>query len=268
MTATVLESDSSESLAALAKHRGDLLGHSLYKSVQTVKSLQIFMGEHVFAVWDFMSLLKRLQQDVTCCGIPWIPVPDASLARFINEIVLGEECDENGRGGYSSHFELYLEAMEEIGAETRPIRDFVSQIQRQIPVEFALNEAPILPSTREFVRSTMRIAKNGHPHEVAAAFFYGREDVIPDMFSRLVESLPQQGVSVDRLEHYLRRHIELDTNDHGPLARKLVSSLCNNEPEKERESIETAIQSISHRISLWDGILAQIKSGNASPQIV
>ena len=253
-----LESDSSKLRESLTVLRNQLLQHSLYSSVQTVKNLQKFMSEHVFAVWDFMSLLKRLQQIVTCCDVPWRPVRDASLARFINEIVLSEESDEDGRGGYSSHFELYLSAMEEIGAETGPVRHFVSQIQRQIPLEIAINDAPILPSTREFVRSTLQLTASGHPHEVAAAFFYGREDVIPDMFARLVESLPQKGVSVERMNHYLRRHIELDSNHHGPLARRLVDSLCDDAPHKEKEVLSAAIHSVSQRISLWDGILAEI----------
>ena len=258
MTATFMEFESSESLCSLTELRQKLLRHPLYDSVRTVDSLRIFMGEHVFAVWDFMSLLKRLQQIVTHCEVPWLPAADASIARFINEIVLSEECDEDGQGGYSSHFELYLSAMDEVEADTGPIRKFISQIRQKIPIETALEEAPVLPSTRDFVRSTLRLTLHGLPHEVAAAFFYGREDVIPDMFSRLVDSLPQQGVSVARLDHYLRRHIELDTNDHGPLAQKLVRKLCDDQPQKNLEATATAIHSISQRISLWDGIYAEL----------
>ena len=260
MAATLLKTETTESAGSLEHLREKLLQHPLYDSVRTVDSLRLFMREHVFAVWDFMSLLKRLQQVVTCCEVPWVPVADASIARFINEIVLGEECDEDGRGGFSSHFELYLSAMEEIGAETLPIRSLISQVQHGISAERALEDVSILPSTRAFVRSTLGLTNHGQPHQVAAAFFYGREDVIPDMFSRLVQSLPQHGVPVERLDHYLRRHIELDANDHGPLARKLVSSLCGDQSVRENEARATAIQAISLRISLWDGILAEIQS--------
>lgn len=244
--------------------RSRLLCHPLYDAVQTVESLRVFMGEHVFAVWDFMSLLKRLQQVVTCCDVPWMPARDASLVRFINEIVLGEESDEDGQGGYSSHFELYLSAMQEIGADLRPIQQFISSLRRAVPVDQALDEVNILPSTRAFVRSTFRLTKNGEPHEVAAAFSYGREDVIPEMFSRLVASLPRQGVCVERLVHYLQRHIELDANDHGPLASKLVKSLCAQQPEREQAAEATASSAISQRIALWDGVLAEIRRSEAA----
>lgn len=257
---TLLNPESSESNKLLVTLREKLLQHRLYDRVRSVECLRIFMEQHVFAVWDFMSLVKRLQQLVTCCDVPWIPVQDPSLVRFINEIVLAEESDEDGQGGYASHFELYLAAMAEIGADTHPIRRFVSQVQRRVPVETALDEAPILPSTRAFVRSTLELAKSGQPHEVASAFLYGREDVIPDMFARLVASLPQQGVTVNRLEHYLHRHIELDASEHGPLAKKLVVALCDDEWSKEQEALNTAVQSIIQRISLWDGILAEIDS--------
>lgn len=254
----LLKNNSTESVDLLAELREQLLSHPLYSRIGSVESLRIFMEQHVFAVWDFMSLLKRLQQFVTCCDVPWMPARDPSLVRFVNEIVLSEESDEDGRGGYSSHFELYLAAMEQIGADTNGIRHFVAQIRRNLPMDEALDEAPILPSTRAFVRTTLALTKTGHPHEVASAFLYGREDIIPDMFARLVESLPQQGVQVERLEHYMHRHIELDSSKHGPLAKQLVSALCDCDAKKEREASISAIESVHQRISLWDGILAEI----------
>ena len=248
-----------EALKNLESRRHGLLLHPLYNSVQTVENLRLFMREHVFAVWDFMSLLKRLQQIVTCCEVPWLPAPDPSLARFINEIVLGEECDEDGDSGYSSHYELYLSAMDEIGADARPIRSFVSKLRQRIPPEVALVEAEILPTTRAFVGNTLQLAAAGQPHEVAAAFFYGREDIIPEMFSRLVDALPKQEVPVDRLKRYLRRHIELDKDQHGPLAEKLLVQLSGNQTSKQREAANVANQAVIQRITLWDGILAEIK---------
>jgi hypothetical protein len=251
--------DASAETTGLDELRAQLLRHPLYHSVQSADGLRLLMREHAFAVWDFMSLLKRLQRIVTCCEVPWMPSADPRLARFINEIVLGEECDEDGKGGYSSHFELYLAAMDEIGADSHPIRQFVKSLRSGIPLQQALDAAPICPSTRQFVRSTMHLAMNGQPHEVAAAFFYGREDIIPDMFNRLVEVLPREGVPVERLVHYLRRHIELDTNDHGPLALKLVTSLCDHRHQREAEAACVAASAISQRIALWDGVVAEIE---------
>jgi Protein of unknown function (DUF3050) len=149
--------------------------------------------------------------------------------------------------------------MDEVGADARPIRDFIARLRRGVAVEEALAAVPILPSTRDFVRNTLHLTMNGQPHEVAAAFFYGREDVIPDMFSRLVQSLPQEGVCVERLVHYLNRHIELDAGEHGPLARRIVSNLCDRQPRREGEANAAAHTAITHRIALWDGVLDQIQ---------
>lgn len=250
--------DVSDHNDGLDKLRTQLLDHALYDSVRNVDSLRVFMREHVFAVWDFMSLLKRLQQIVTCTTVPWLPPVDATASRFINEIVLGEECDDDGHGGYASHFELYLQAMEEVGADTKPICEFVGKLRQQVPAEQALAEATILPSTRGFVSATLQLVSLGQPHEIASAFFHGREDVIPDMFSRLVVSLPQEGVNVERLVHYLQRHIELDGDEHGPLASRLVDKLCNQQPLRRDEAIAAASQAISQRIALWNGMLAEI----------
>ncbi|MDX1968006.1 MAG: DUF3050 domain-containing protein [Planctomycetaceae bacterium] len=243
----------------LPQLRRQLLDHPIYLTVQDLAALRVLMREHAFAVWDFMSLLKRMQQVVTCNQVPWTPAADPEAARFILEIVVGEEADEDGRGGCLSHFELYREAMGEIGAETRPIDEFVAQIRAGVPWQSALDRAPIQPQTREFVRFSLDTALQGRPHEVAAAFFHGREDVIPEMFARLVDTIQHQGAEVERFRHYLQRHIEVDGDHHGPLAQRLLNRLCAGDPIKIIQAESTACEALRRRIGLWDGVLAAIR---------
>ncbi len=90
----------------LGSLRAALLDHPLYADVASIADLRRFMEDHVFAVWDFMSLLKRLQQDVTCTRVPWFPANNARAARLINDIVIGEETDVDPDGTYVSHLDL------------------------------------------------------------------------------------------------------------------------------------------------------------------
>lgn len=215
------------------------------------------MQHHVFAVWDFMSLLKRLQRDVTCVSIPWVPSKFSPYARFINEIVLGEESDEDARGGYASHFELYLDAMKDCGADTAPIESFLDELRKGRSVEHALSGAPVAESVKEFVRSSLHFALEGQPHEVCAAFFYGREDIIPEMFQQLLEDVGDT-LELQRFRYYLHRHIELDQNQHGPLAQRLLAALCDGDPIRQAEAEEAAARSLQARIQLWNGVVKEI----------
>lgn len=236
----------------------ELLRHPVYRSIDSKTKLQIFMQHHVFAVWDFMSLLKRLQIDLTSTSVPWIPKKNGPFVRFVNEIVLGEESDEDGPGSYASHFDLYLQAMREAGADTGSITRFIALLETGANPQEALHLAEAADSVSEFVTHTLDLAVNGKTHEVAAAFFFGREDIIPDMFQALVDELQQTGHAVDKLLYYLNRHIELDGDEHGPLAEKLLLHLCGNDSDKLNEAYQTAERSLQSRIRLWDGVLQEI----------
>src|ERR1700729_1974258 len=157
--------------------RAGLLDHPIYAEVTSVEDLKRFMEDHVFAVWDFMSLLKRLQQDLTCTKVPWFPADDARAARLINDIVIGEETDVDPDGSYVSHLDLYLRAMGDVGADTLPFNTFCSLAQIGIPVEVALVRIGVPSHVRAFVAHTMTLVNSATTEEVMAAFFYGREDI-------------------------------------------------------------------------------------------
>jgi hypothetical protein len=246
--------------ARIAPLRARLTTHPLYTAIRTSAHLRTFMESHVFAVWDFMSLLKSLQARLTCVDIPWVPSPFPESRRFINEIVLGEESDQfNGRA--ISHFELYLEAMTESGADTASIRSLLAQLTRH-PGTFDPTTVQAPAAARDFVTATFDIIQRGSLAAIAAAFTFGREDVIPDIFRELVRDLHRRGNNLGKFIWYLERHIEVDGEDHGPLSLRMVADLCGDDETLWEESTSAAESAIAARLALWDGILANINTNH------
>lgn len=236
--------------------RSRLRTHPMYAAVaKDIGGLRIFTEHHVFAVWDFMCLLKSLQQIVTCVSVPWLPQGDATLRRFINEIVLGEECDLV-EGKVVSHFEMYLDAMREIGAHTKPAERFVSLLRNRHLLQVALSESEVPQGAQLFVLRTMDLVHRQRPHEIAAAFTVGREELIPTMFRALIAERPE---APSTLLSYLDRHVELDEGEHGPLAAKLLAALCGDDDQKWAEASQAAHSSLRARIELWDAIYNEAK---------
>lgn len=239
----------------LAPSRKALKNHRVYTTLNDIRDVQHFMQQHVYAVWDFMSLLKALQQELTCTTIPWLPKTDAQVAHFINEIVLGEECDVNEVGEYRSHFEMYLDAMEEVGANTANIQRFLAELRSGTSVKDALQLLELPKTTRAFVEFTFHVIERNRAHEIASAFTFGREDLIPDMFLAIIDGSGEEGATAyPKLKYYLERHIEVDGDDHGPLALKMIEQLCGDDAQKWQEAEVVALEALHHRIKLWDGV--------------
>jgi hypothetical protein len=243
----------------VAPLRRALVEHPLYGSLRSPADLQTFMAHHVFAVWDFMSLLKALQASCTCVTVPWVPRGDPSVRRFLHEIVLAEESDVDAHGAVASHFELYRRAMQGFGVDTVAIDAVTAAVGDGVDVDVALARAGAPTAARAFVGETFALLGAGGPHTWAAAFTFGREDVIPAMFRRFVDELAGRAPgSLDDLVWYLDRHIDIDAGEHGPLSLRMVCALCGDDDARWAEATAAAERSLRARLALWDGIVAAL----------
>ena len=239
-----------------------LLEHPVYHQLRHLGDLNILMEQHVFAVWDFMALLKSLQFGLTSTNAPWMPIGNPKTRRLINEIVLEEESDIDIEGNPSSHYEMYLQSMQQSGANTQQVERFIARLISGYSHKELLkfNVEQLKDYTLEFVNTTFEIIHRGKLHEIAAAFTFGREDLIPDMFRSIVSDLDKNFPGkLDTFRYYLDRHIELDEEVHTPLALQMIEELCGEDEQKWLEAKKVARECLKARIKLWDGIEHSIK---------
>lgn len=246
--------------AAIEGQKKKLLDHSLYQNIRTVADLHRFLENHVYAVWDFMSLLKALQQRLTCATTPWLAVGDPEIRYLINVIVLAEETDLALDGKRASHFEMYLEAMEDCGADTSQITSFLNGLTATDNIFVSIRQSGLHPNVKSFLDFTFQTIEEGKPHKIAAAFTFGREDLIPTMFTAILKNFQANfpNAGLDKLVYYFERHIELDADEHGPMAMQMVAALCGDERTKWDEATQTALLALEKRMGLWDAIKEQL----------
>lgn len=233
--------------------------HRVFSMVKSLEDLRSFMEWHVFAVWDFMSLVKRLQNDFTCTTLPWVPPRNRKAARLINEIVLGEESDDTPDGHHLSHFDLYLAAMNEVDASTDKIEQFVEIVRAGGHFSAALTEIGAPEPVQHFVRSTLQTVYHGKTSQVLGSFFYGREDVIPQMFRSLLEDWSIAPEAAPMFRYYLDRHIELDADNHGPAVQSIIKEVTNGDQCVLAELHAAALIAVEQRIALWDALASELQ---------
>ena len=245
-------------LDSLTPLKEKLANHRIFERINSIQELKVFMEHHIFAVWDFMSLLKKLQKDLVPSGSPWVPNPNGNLVRFINEIVMEEESDQAyGNGAeisYTSHYQIYLDAMTEVGASTETISRFVEMVKSE-GINSAMQKINLPDPSRLFMSHTFKLINEGKSHEIAASFAIGRESIVPLMFKRILDQSKLEDDQVPVFRYYLVRHAELDGDHHGPMAHKLLENMSAGDPKIQQEIIDQATKSIEQRIFFWDGVL-------------
>lgn len=241
--------------------REEIVNHPLFQEIKTLEDIHLFMQHHVYAVWDFMSLLKSLQRNLTCVETPWFPVGTPETRFLINEIVVGEESDVDANGVRTSHFELYMNAMRQANASTEEILLFCKTLQETKNFEASFAAANTPESVQNFVNFTFKTINTNKAYLQAAIFTFGREDLIPNMFYALVNELNKQFPDqITPIKYYLDRHIEVDGDHHSHLALAMTEELCGNDNALWDEAEEYILASLEQRKLLWDGVLEKIKA--------
>ena len=237
---------------AIEPLRREVVEHTVYRKLDSIERVRTFLDRHVFAVWDFMSLLKSLQRELTCVEVPWVPSGPTASRRLINDIVLVEESDELGEG-FISHFELYVEGMRQAGADPGPVNAFLDLLRTGTAVPEALKAAGAPQAALDFTGTTWEIIDNAPVHCRAAAFAFGREDLIPDMFAQVITIDDPDGV-LTVFKDYLARHIEVDGEQHTPMAMQMLIDLCGDDDAKWAACAETVRTALRARVELWTAI--------------
>lgn len=241
--------------------RSRLADHPLYDALCSITALRVFMEHHVYAVWDFMSLVKTLQAQVAPSSIPWVPPDNPRLAHLINQLVLEEESDhalaDPSGHVFASHFESYCVAMSEIGADILPVTHFIHQ-SRCDGLVTAMQTTGVPEPAKRFMSFTFKIIRHGQPHQLAAVLAYGRESLVPQMFQSILAGLQVGQQAAPVLHRYLHRHVELDGNEHGPLAVRLVEDICGRDVSKRQQAMDSAADALQARLAFWDGIYQAI----------
>lgn len=243
----------------IAPLRTNITHHPLYSSIRSIEDVRVFMRYHVYAVWDFMSLLKSLQRNLTCVSTPWFPVGHADTRFLINEIVTGEESDVDQDGIRKSHFELYIDAMKQCGADLAEMETFTRSLRETGDLDTAFEKAGTPAAARDFIRFTFDTIGQRDTASQAAVFTFGREDLIPGMFMAMVADLNQEAPErISIFKYYLERHIEVDGDHHSHLAMEMTSHLCGDDEAKWSAATQATEQSLRMRLSLWDAAYREI----------
>ncbi|WMW77731.1 DUF3050 domain-containing protein [Flavobacterium sp. 20NA77.7] len=244
----------------IKSYKQHLLHHSLYEKVTTLEELHVFLENHVYAVWDFMSLLKALQAKLTCTTTPWLPVGNPAVRYLINEIVVAEETDLALDGSRQSHYEMYVDAMKACGASIQEVACFLEHVQTTKNIFVSIKKSNLHPNVKAFLDFTFRVIEEGKAHKIASAFTFGREDLIPNMFTEILRNFQQNFPEIDlsKLIYYFERHIELDADEHGPMAMQMIAELCGDSEQKWKEVELVSIEALEKRIGLWNAIEEQI----------
>jgi len=249
--------------------RAQIINHKVYGVINDVDDLKVFMQYHIYAVWDFMSLLKTLQNNLTCTTVPWFPKGLAETRQLINEIVVGEESDVDANGNKKSHFELYLEAMQQCGADTTTFQNFIHELQATGNFEEAYAKSNTPVAARSFVDFTFKTIASNKDYLHAAIFTFGREDLIPGMFIAMIDDIHKKfPESISIFKYYLERHIEVDGDHHSHLALQMTANLCGDNKAYWEEAEQATIESLQKRIELWDGVYAEITQKKKLTEIV
>ena len=74
------------------------------------------------------------------------------------------------------------------------------------------------------------------------------------MFQSILDKIGIKEEDAPKFHYYIKRHIEIDGGEHGPMSENLLGTICKNDAIRWSEAMETAITSLKARDQFWSEI--------------
>ena len=235
-----------------------LESHRLYTALTRREALATFTEYHVVCAWSYNALLRSLQRDIFTQSLPINSDAHKEAIRILSEVAIEEQANESDDGQFISHLELYLDAMEDLGANTAPIIGFFDILAGGVGAAKAVEYADFCPEVAAYARTTVRLLERQF-HERAAGLFYEGEYFIPDRFLHQLNRLTP-AVPVDRLLEYFDGHIEGLKRPGYSAAGRLVEIFTADDEILSEEAEQVGEQVMRQRVHLWNTVYDLVAS--------
>ncbi len=279
-TAVTLSTQQLERIARMEKRvaplRMWLESHKLHEALGgDVDDLRKFAEIHVWCVWVMMSMLKAFQVELaTKETLPWIPSSDGrkkeKLARMVNEMALRYQywvVDEK-TGKTTTNFEMYLQAMAQLGCDSAEITSFLSFLHKSarcgLPcaasMEAALRFCAMPRGVAGVLRYCFALIQSRQLHRLAASFAFVRNksSVVSALLATLDKARAEEGQDFDLYRRWLERFAGLLDHNFAPLAFQILVELCGDDEAKWREVEQTAAESLQVQRIFFDDVYNEL----------
>jgi hypothetical protein len=232
-----------------------ILNHQVYKEIENLDDLNLFLEYHVFFVWDQMSSLKAMQKDLTCMNVPWVPKRSPQTRKYINELVLNAEGNDLISETVLSEYESYLELMRESDADSSSIERLEKSINRGENFKDLLDHLDMPKVVKSYLDFTYKTIESKDAHKIAANFVFGKQSLIPHRLVKLLNELNKKfPVDLSLQIKYFESKVMKETGKIEDVAKKIFEELCGHDEEKWDDVAEVAERTLERRLQLWDDI--------------
>jgi len=253
-----LKSEFPDEIQTLIKVSEDVINHPMFKKLNNIYNIKKYSEFQIWCVWDFMSILKQVQNFIFCNDILWLPPENPNAGAAFYRLIESEETDLGFKGGdlnRASHFQSFRAAMQELNADTKNIDNFLELIKTGKTLPEALNKSGASPQTKSFLLTNNHLIKQS-PYNAIALITLTRENFLPAVFKSLL-SYVNENEKIELFVWYHKRHIYLDSVLHGPLSIQIFNEYFTNKL-LIKQSIIASIESLKARNELLNEINEQL----------
>lgn len=222
--------------------------NEIYKLIDSDEKLRLYMEQQVACVWFYQILLKNITRDILSMTRSIDCRSTKELMQISCALIMEEELDDVLDGEITSHLELFLESMYEVGCNMKPFLSFMESFEEGLSLEKAVEESLFCQSTKRYLLNSLTILDLSL-HEKASALFYEGEPYIPDDFLSYLNTY--HGEKVANLVLYYERHIEGLKKPGYSSTGRMIEILCESSSERFCEAESVAEKVMKNRISLW-----------------